>query len=332
MQVSNREFLQAIFGVDFIWAHVTDFFHDPGKGFSEESKKAWLGNHYVNSELREFANQYFTISLFHETDDELARRRKELFKSTHCIVIDDIGEKIPLELVLDKPAPSWILETSPGSQQWGYILTEPCKERSYVENLLTGIVHKICPDGVDSGMLGVTRYVRLPEGYNTKKNKVALNNGKIFKCRMILWHPEVKVSMFDLADSFEIDLTKSCKCTNSSDYDFLEDHYAERHPAWQMIEIKNILDEGHYDVSCPWANEHTDPSDDRATVFLLADGYMSFKCHHGHCANKTGKDLLKYLQEHIVDFDELYLEYKKELSVLNPTKPCPITFKKGNKL
>jgi len=132
MNISNQEFLQAIFGSDFIWSHVTDFFHDPGKGFSEESKKAWLGNHYVNTELHKFANQYFTISLFNETEDQLVRRRKELFKSTHCIVIDDIGEKIPLELVLDKPAPSWILETSPGSQQWGYILTDPCKERSSV--------------------------------------------------------------------------------------------------------------------------------------------------------------------------------------------------------
>lgn len=327
MNISNQEFLSTIFGPEFIWSHVTDFFHDPGVGFSEESKKAWLGNHYVNIKLRAFANQYFTISLFHETEEQLARRRKELFKSTHCIVVDDVGEKIPLDLMLDKPAPSWILETSPGSQQWGYILTEPCKERSLVENLLTGLVHKICPDGVDSGMLGVTRYVRLPEGYNTKKSKVALNNGKIFKCRMILWQPEVKVSIADLADSFEIDLTKAYKYNQSGDYEFLEDHYAAKHPAWQIIDIKNILDEGHYDVSCPWSADHTDPSDDRATVFILADGYMTFKCHHGHCVNKTGKDLLEYSQKHIRDFDDLYIEYKKELSRLNPVKPCPIVFK-----
>jgi hypothetical protein len=326
MNISNQEFLQAIFGSDFIWSHVTDFFHDPGKGFSEESKKAWLGNHYVNSELREFANQYFTISLFQETE-EGARRRKELFKSTHCIVVDDVGEKIPFELMLSKPAPSWILETSPGSQQWGFILTDPCKERSSVENLLTGIVHKICPDGVDSGMLGVTRYVRLPQGYNTKASKVALNNGKIFKCNMIIWQPEVKVSISDLADSFDIDLTKAFKCTNASDYEFLEDQFAEKHPAWQILEIKNILNEGQYDVKCPWANEHTDPSDDRATIFILADGYMSFKCHHGHCTDRTGKDLLEYSRKYLVDFDNLYLEYKKELSRLNPTKPCPIKFK-----
>ena len=327
MKVSNQEFLKAIFGNDFIWAHVTDFFHDPGTGFTDESKRAWLGDYYVNKILRSYANQYFTISLFHETEDQLARRRKELFKSTHCIVIDDVGEKIPLELMLDKPAPSWILETSPGSQQWGYILTKPCKERSAVENLLTGLVHKICPDGVDSGMLGVTRYVRLPEGYNTKKSKIALNNGKIFKCNLIIWQPEIKVSIEDLADSFEIDLSKSSKYSQSSDYDFLEDHYASQHPAWEKLEIKNILNEGHYDISCPWSDNHTDPSDDRATVFILHDGYISFKCHHGHCEKRTGKDLLTYLQEQIPDWDELYSEYRKELIKLDPVKPCPIKFK-----
>jgi hypothetical protein len=327
MNISNKEFLQAIFGPSFIWAHVTDFFHDPGIGFTDESKQAWLGNYYVNSELRKFANQYFTISLFHETADG-ARRRKELFKSTHCIVVDDVGEKIPLDLMLDKPAPSWILETSPGSQQWGYILVDPCKERSLVENLLTGLVHKICPDGIDSGMLGVTRYVRLPEGYNTKKSKVKLNSGKIFKCNMIIWQPEVKISITDLADAFEIDLSQSHKSFSSGDYDFLEDHYASQHPAWKLLEIKNILDEGHYDINCPWANEHTDPSDNRATVFILADGYMSFKCHHGHCASRSGKDILAYLKMHVPDWDDIYLDYRKELIKLNPVKPCPIKCKK----
>ena len=69
------------------------------------------------------------ISLFDPDHTNRARRRKELFKSTQCIVIDDVGEKIDPSLLFDKPAPSWILETSPGSQQWGYILDTPCKNR-----------------------------------------------------------------------------------------------------------------------------------------------------------------------------------------------------------
>ena len=327
MIISNQEFLQAIFGEDFIWAHVTDFFHDPGKGFTAASAAAWLGNYYVNVMLREFANQYFTISLFDETSDQQARRRKELFKATYCIVIDDVGEKIPLDLLLDKPAPSWILETSPGSQQWGYILDDPCKERAIVENMLSGLVSTICPEGIDSGMMGVTRYVRLPEGYNTKKSKRLLNGGKIFKCKMILWQPSVKVSISDLAEAFNIDLTKSSKYSKSADYEMLEDHYASRHPAWEQLEIKNIINEGHYDVSCPWSDSHTDPSDDRATVFIHADGYISFKCHHGHCLERTGVDVMNYLSVSVPEWDYLYRNYRKELARINPAKPCAIKFK-----
>ena len=42
MNISNQEFLRAIFGDDFICAHVTDFFHDPGECFSDERKIEWL--------------------------------------------------------------------------------------------------------------------------------------------------------------------------------------------------------------------------------------------------------------------------------------------------
>ncbi len=328
MNVTNQEFLRAIFGSDFIWTHVTDFFHDPGEGFTDESRIAWLGNHYINYELKSHANQYFTISLFNETHDNLARRRKELFKATYCIVIDDVGEKIPLDLMLDKIAPSWILETSPGSQQWGYILSEPCSNRIMVENLLSGLVTKLCPNGIDSGMMGVTRYVRLPEGWNTKASKIALNHGQSFKCNMIIWQPNIKASMDLLSLAFDIDLTKSNKINFSTNYDYVDDNYVANHPAWQNLIIKDIITDGRCDISCPWSHEHTDPADDRASVFILTDGFMAFKCHHGHCTERSGIDLIAYLSNTIPDWNNLYAEYKKELSIANPVKPCPITFKK----
>lgn len=327
MKVSNQEFLQAIFGDDFIWAHVTDFFHDPGEGFTDESRIAWLGNHFVNYDIKDHANQYFTISLFNETSDGLARRRKELFKATYCIVVDDVGEKIPLELMLDKAAPSWILETSPGSQQWGYILSIPCDNRKEVENLLKGIVANICPDGIDSGMMGVTRYVRLPEGWNTKPSKMALNDGKPFKCKMIIWQPEVKVSIESLAESFDVDLTKANYISFSEDYDYIEDDLVAKHPACKGLLIKDVITDGRCDISCPWSYEHTDPSDDRASVFFLDNGFIAFKCHHGHCINRSGQDLIKYLSETVENWNYLYNEYKKYLASINPVKPCPIIFK-----
>ena len=323
MQITNQEFLHAIFKEDFIWAHVTDFFESP-KGGSLE----WLGNHYINYELRNHSNQYFTISLFKESSDEIARRRKELFKATYCIVLDDIMEKIDISgIIANMVAPSWILETSPGSQQWGYILDPPCDNRSQVENLLNGLISKLCPDGIDSGMAGVTRYVRLPEGWNTKKSKMALNNNKPFKCQTLIWQPEIKIDITSLAQAFDIDLTKVNKIGSINEYESLEENYAANHPAWLQLQIKDYIGESKYNISCPWNHEHTDPADDRATIFIRNDGYIGFKCHHGHCEKKTSIDLLKYLEEKIPGWLGLFYNYKKELAIAYPVKPCPIKFK-----
>lgn len=323
MQISNQEFLHAIFKEDFIWAHVTDFFESP-KGGSLE----WLGNHYIHSHLRDYSNQYFTISLFKEDQKGNARRRKELFKANYCIVLDDIGEKIDLSgIIADMVAPSWVLETSPGSQQWGYILDPPCDDRQKVESILNGLINKLCPDGVDSGMAGVTRYVRLPEGYNTKKDKMALNNNKPFKCQMLIWQPQVTINIEALANAFDIDLTKTNKLITSKEYEAIEDNYAAYHPAWRQLRIKDSIGEGKYNIVCPWTSEHSDPTDDRATVFIRNDGYIGFKCHHGHCEKRNSKDLIEYLESEIPDWNDLYNKYKKELSKLYPVKPCPIKFK-----
>lgn len=324
MDISNKEFLHAIFGNDFIWAHVTDFFHDPGCAFTDISRCAWLGNYYINYTLHQYANQYFTISLFNPTKDNQARRRKELFKATYCIVIDDVKEKIPFDLLFDKPAPSWILETSPGSQQWGYILEVPCTDRLKVEAILQGLVAKICPNGVDSGMLGVTRYVRLPEGWNTKENKIALNRGELFKCKMIIWQPEIKIDLDLFAKEFKLNLKIKQKLNLTANNLPILDH--TNHPIWQLIEAKEQLEQGKYLISCPWQANHTKQEDTGTLLYIHNNGKLGFKCHHGHCANKTSLDLFNWIDEHPAIMS-LYQDYCLKIQKQNPIKPCPIKFK-----
>lgn len=325
LNITNKEFLCAIFGNDFIWAHVTDFFHDPGCEFTDISRAAWLGDYYINYKLHQYANQYFTISLFNVASDHIARRRKELFKATYCIVIDDVGEKIPVDLLFDKPAPSWILETSPGSQQWGYILDIPCTDRVKVEAVLQGLVAKICPKGIDSGMLGVTRYVRLPEGWNTKESKIALNGGELFKCRMIVWQPEIKINLNLFAQTFDLDLNIKQNNQNISDDLPMINH--AYHPIWQIITAKEHLGENKFSISCPWQSEHTMQEDTGTLLIIHNNGKLSFKCHHGHCANKTSLDLFHWIEEHPAIMI-LYQEYCLEIQKQNPVKPCPIKCKK----
>ncbi len=203
--VTNREFLTAIFGADAPWCHVTDFSYDPGGIPKDKHLIAWKGDYYDRYRFGENTNQYFTISTFYCDDQGGARRRKALYRFTPCIVLDDVKEKLSMVEVSKLPRPSWILETSAGYEQLCYILDTPTDDRSRVENLLDGLVaNGLAPQGKDPGMKGVTRYVRLPEGVNSKASKLV--NGQPFKCRMLQWEPLSKVSLEQLAAPFAVDL------------------------------------------------------------------------------------------------------------------------------
>ena len=72
-----------------------------------------------------------------------------------AVVLDDIGEKA-------KPPgtrPSFIIQTKPGSEQWGYILSEPIRDYTHATTLLKATVVA----GInDAGGQNPARLVRLP--------------------------------------------------------------------------------------------------------------------------------------------------------------------------
>lgn len=296
---SNAEFLTALFGDDARWAHVTDFGYDPSRIPAEKHLAAWKGDYFSRYRFGESTNQYFTVSTFYADEKGVARRRKALFRATHVIVLDDVREKLPIEQVNLLPQPSWILETSAGSEQWGYILTEPCTGRARVENLLDGLVERgLAPDGKDPGMKGVTRYVRLPNGINNKANKLV--NGQPFKCRLLRWEPFIRVTLEDLAAPFAVDLDRPRREGRIDGAAAVEDHPLLQVP--DLVHIKEVRSDGRFDVTCPWVEGHTDRDDSGAAIFTNADGSIGFKCHHGSCQHRTGRHLLQFIEEQIPGF------------------------------
>lgn len=298
--VTNEEFLKALFSENYHWVHVTDFSYDPSNVPKEHHLKAWAGNYFSRYRFGENTNQYFTISNFYADENEKARRRKSLFWQTPVIVLDDVKEKLSLEEVNKLPSPTWILETSPGSEQWGYLLTEPCTNRSKVENLLDGLVaNGLAPDGKDPGMRGVTRYVRLPGGYNSKASKLV--DGKPFKCRMTHWFPFARVTMEQLAAPFNVDLEATRREGRIDGASAISDHPLINIP--DIIEIKEVRSNGRFDIVCPWVDEHTGKDDSGSAIFTNGDGTIGFKCHHGSCQDRTGADLLRYIESKRPNFN-----------------------------
>jgi len=294
MTVSNDEFLRAVFGPLADVAHVTAFHHDPSNIPADQHLKAWKGDYSSRWRFEPDTNQYFTISTFHADERGVARRRKALFRQTHCIVLDDVREKLSIEQAKRLPPPGWIMETSPGSEQWGYFLTEPCSDRGRVENLLDGLVaNGLAPEGRDPGMKGVTRYVRLPEGINNKASKLV--NGQPFKCRMLDWQPFNVTTLEALAEPFNVDLDAPRREARVDGAANVAGHPLLDLP--DLIRIKEVRSDGRFDVTCPWVEEHTDAGDNGSAVFTNADGSMGFKCHHGACQGRTGNDLLTWIEQ-----------------------------------
>jgi hypothetical protein len=298
---SNNEFLSVLFGADSQWAHVTDFSYDPSNMPDGKSLSAWKGDYFSRYQFGEQTNQYFTISTFMPDEKNVARRRKVLYRYTHVIVLDDVKEKLSLEQAQKLPTPTWVLETSPGSEQWGYVLNEPCSDRGRVENLLDGLVaNGLAPDGKDPGMKGVTRYVRLPEGYNNKASKLV--NGQPFKCRITEWNPFYRVTLEQLAEPFAVNLNAVRRETRVDGAADVSDHPLLS--VADLIHIKEERSDGRFDITCPWVDEHTDGADNGAAIFTNSDGTIGFKCHHGSCQSRTGASLLRYIDNESAGFSQ----------------------------
>jgi len=296
--VSNSTFLSMLFGKEAARVHVTDFPYDPNNIPENQRLIAWKGDYFSQYRMGVSTNQYFAISLFHSDDQQQARRRKALYKCTPVIVLDDVREKLLIDEVLKLPSPTWILETSAGSEQWGYLLDTPCTNRERIENLLDGLVQSgLAPGGRDPGMRGVTRYVRLPEGCNTKLSKRVA--GRPWRCQMRKWAPFNRVTLEALAAPFGVDLDRSrtdvTHATGATIFD---------HPVLELLHIKQIHGAGRYDVTCPWVTEHTNAVDNGSGLFTNQDGTLGYKCHHGACQNRTGADLLRLIEQQQPGFNE----------------------------
>lgn len=281
----NQDFLVAIFGKDWKTAHVTSFSDDPSNIAPDRRGICWSGGYA--DRLLPPGNQYFTISRFDPLDGR-AVRRKAHFIACYVIVADDVGEKLPITHLEQLPPPNYKLLTSSGSQQWGWILLEPCHDRRLVDNLLDGLVKLgLAPDGKDPGMCGVTRYVRLPDGYNSKANR--LIDGQPFDCKLLEFDPwSQRFTMDELAEPFKIDIYAERRetATGAASVD---------HPIVEVVQVKKELSSGRYDITCPWVEDHTEKNDSGTAIWTNADLSIGFKCHHGHCSDRTGEDLIRWI-------------------------------------
>jgi hypothetical protein len=194
--VSNADFINAIFGSmpDGVSALVCSKPGDPTNG-------PWVAKPatQVEAVCPAYLNNYFNCSSVRPNADGTFSARKDNAEAYYCLVLDDVGTKVPLANLGAFKA-SWALETSPGNFQVGYILAKPLTNAAEVTQLQDlVIVAGLC----DPGANGMTRWMRLPNGINGKE-KYRSGSGKPFQCVLKKWRPEVRYTVDEIITGLKL--------------------------------------------------------------------------------------------------------------------------------
>lgn len=279
---SNADFLSAIF------TGLADPHRPFVLGFAGKPKdrKAWGGDAWRADKVSSDApgnNWYFSLAVYAPADDGYHRREKDC-TAVYGVMLDDLGTKaLPLAR-LDACPPSYIIETSPGNFQAGYLLDKPCTDFAQIKALNQSLVEAgLCDPGAKSP---TTRYGRMPFAVNGKSEPV-------FECKLTDWHPERRYSVEDIVSRLELappTTTKAGKKAPATDRtaDDIYTPRADDNPVIAALKKRGLykqpLGSGKHDVTCPWVYEHTDQVDHGSAYFEPSDLYPAggYNCQHGH--------------------------------------------------
>ena len=301
-QITNDEFLQAIF------KDVPENQHSLVAGFLGHPATVpsgnWFARPYLPGEtlFDPEKNNYFSIATFYPDSEGKYRRRKKNFKAQHVAVLDDICTKAAgLERLTLRP--SYLLETSPGNYQAGYIFKEPIVKGSIADRLMKSIIAAgLCDRGADGPL---ARLARLPVGVNGKHEPP-------FKCRLVEWNPEFRYTVQELVDGLQLDFSLieekhvvTDPQGNRGSREELDDEiYIPRgleNRVVTKLKEKNLylrsLGNGAHEIVCPFQETHTDALGGGAAYFEPSELYPvgGFSCLHGHCRDRHMRDLREYL-------------------------------------
>ena len=212
------------------------------------------------------------------------RRRIHDIHSYYAIVLDDIGHKVQAP---DVP-PTWRLETSPGNEQWGYLLEEPEEDLARVNGFLEALKGK----GIsDDGALKLTQVFRLPGSWHYKhKVRAVLNE----------WEPDRLFTLEGLGESLGVKWSPIPLKTLPVSTPIAEG-YQDPVLDWLKDGGRVLRDEGEWlAVECPWGAEHSD--DTKAYYSPMGRGaefasMRTFNCFHEACSNRNTQDFLAWVGE-----------------------------------
>jgi len=197
-----------------------------------------------------------------------------------CMVLDDIGTKSK-EPPLD---PTWKIETSPGSFQWGYTFSaQPTK------GAFAAAIRAVADAGfTDPGACNAVRNFRLPGSVNLKPERAE------FKAVILEFHPEREFTLDEICEALDVTPGEdigaglapiNIKRTDDEVLNWLKDN---------NYLLSGVNSEGWCGVVCPNHENHSTPEDIGARYNTNDRGFV---CYHEHCIHITSQDFLDWVSE-----------------------------------
>lgn len=198
------------------------------------------------------------------------------------MVLDDVGDpdKAP---AIPPLAPTWKMETSPGSFQWGYAFSEQPTKGEY-----GAAIRAIATAGyTDPGACNPVRNFRLPGSINLKPGR-----GN-FASVLLEFHPEREFSLAQICEALGV-------VPDAADTAYrpirISDDGADDVMTW--LSDKGLLlsrpnPEGWAGVVCPNSAEHTDGNPEGR--YMPAN--RAYCCLHGHCVDFDSRTFLDWVAE-----------------------------------
>ena len=198
-----------------------------------------------------------------------------------ALVLDDIGTKSkapPLE-------PTWKMETSPGSFQWGYAFSDDQPTKGE----FAAAIKAIADAGyTDPGALNPVRNFRLPGSINLKPGR---NN---FAAQLVEFNPQREFTLPEIcaalgvtpaeADSASYKPIRVADTGNDDVFKWLADN---------GLVLSKPNAEGWAGVICPNGKEHTDGNPEGR--YLPAT--RAYCCLHSHCIDFDTKTFLQWVAD-----------------------------------
>lgn len=262
---------------------------------------AWCGTPWrgPGTVWTEDHNNYFSLATFLPNNAGEYRRTKATFAGLHALMLDDVGTKVPMERM--SLAPTWVIETSPGNHQFGFVLREPLTDGPLADRLMKAVIAAgLCDPGANGPS---SRLARLPVASNGKLTPA-------FSCRLLTWAPEVQYSVEELVAGMNLEMVPvgrpkrrhggSAHASQKFGNQIWTPRPAENSVLVALRDLglyKSALTNGGHDMTCPWVKEHTDEQDGGTAYFEPDNLWPSggFKCQHGHCSKRHIRDLLDFL-------------------------------------